>query len=389
MLLFSENNLTLESPTGSQTLSIAELLERPNLLYALPLVDRNAALRKAAEIAVKNGIELSETAQLQVDFWQKFQPEKISECTYIYPSTAGSTNRWELTINGLGLSYKDISGEYYYPAGHVSEQLFSDFWFYGPYEPVPDLKLREKILDILRGAFSNLEGPAAEAHFELFEYPVLTDSNLYWEEGDHHRTDFIRVQSNGIETGYSTWRDTQPMVGFSSFERFLHAPPRPSSIFTPEIRAKIEQFLGRKSTFSRSKNEVPEPPKPPTPREKMDRADYLLKADPKAENGAEALISLLEYEAEESYWRSFVFNYCGKLRGNKRVENFIAECLRGDNEIHFKKAVDVLTMWGYSGDKVFQNRPLLLQLNWEDATANDPNFREALEKTLQLIQSKP
>ncbi len=385
MLYFTEKDLTLESESGSKTWSIQELLETPNLLSGLPLADRNAALRKAAELVDKNVAALSETAQLQVDFWKNFQPEKISECTFIYPSTEGSTNRWELTINPLGLFYKDLSGEYYYPPGHVSEQLFSDFWFYGPLQPIPELKLREKIVSQLLDAFFNLDGAAAKAHFELFEYPVLTDSSLYWEEGDHKRKDFVAVRSNGIETGYSTWRDTQPMLGFISFERFLHEPPRPQSIFTADIRAKIEQFLGRKSAFNRSKNEVPEAPKPPTPREKMDLADLLLKADPKAENGAEALISLLEFEAEESYWRSFVFNYCFKLRGNKRIENFIVECLRGDNEVHFKKAVDVLQMWGTYGDKSLQNRTLLQQLNWADATANDPSFRETLEKTIKII----
>lgn len=389
MLLFTENNLTQESPTGSKTWSLPELLETPNPLYDLPLVDRNAALRKAAELADKNAAALSETAQLQVDFWKNFQPEKISECTYIYPSTEGSSNRWELTINGLGLFYKDISGEYYYPSGHVSEQLFSDFWFYGPLEPVPELKLREKILGQLRDAFLNPEGPAAKAHFELFEYPTLTDSSLYWEEGDYKRNDFVAVRSNGIESGYSTWRDTQPMVGFISFERFLHEPPGPYTSFTPEIRTKIEQFLGRKSAFNRSKNEAPEPPKPPTPREKMDLSEALLKADLNSVKGAETLISLLEYAAEDSYWLNYVFNCSFKLRGNKTVENFIVACLQGENEVYFKKAVDVLQMWGIYGDHFFQNRTLFLQLNWEDATANDPSYREILQKIIQYIRPNP
>lgn len=389
MLYFTENTLTQESPTGSKTWPLPELLETPNPLYDLPLVDRNAALRKAADIVDKNVAVLSERAQLQVDFWKNFQPEKISECTYIYPSTEGSTNRWELTINALGLLYKDISGEYYYPSGHVSEQLFSDFWFYGPLEPVPELKLREKILSQLRDAFLNPDGPAAKAHFELFEYPALTDSGLYWEEGDHKRMDFVAVRSNGIESGYSTWRDTQPMVGFISFERFLHEPPGPYTSFTPEIRAKIEQFLGRKSAFNRSKNEVPEPPKPPTPREKMDLSELLLKTDSNSVTGAETLISLLEYAEEDSYWLNYVFNCSFKLRGNKTIENFIVACLLGENEVYFKKAVDVLQMWGIYGDNFFQNRTLLLQLTWEDATANDPSFREILQKIIQHIRPNP
>jgi hypothetical protein len=385
MLYFNENGLTLETDFGAQTWSIPELLETPNPLYGQALAERNAGLRKAVEIADAGSEKLSETAALQFDFWKNFQPAKIPDRTYIYPTSAETANHWELTINRLGLYYKDLSSEYDNRPGWVSEQLFSDFWFYGPLQPIPELKLREKIIASMREGFLNPDCPAAGAHFELFEYPPLKDSNLYWSEGDYKRTDFISVRSNGIETGCSTWRDTQPAISFISFERFLHEPPGPHTIFKPEIRAKIEQFLGRKSAFKRSNVEVPEAPKPPTPREKMDLADALLKANPLAENSAEALLALLEYEAEDSYWRNFVFNYCGKLRGNKRVQNFIVGCLQGDNEVHFKKAVDVLSMWGIYGDKAFQNRALLLQLNWDDATANDPNFREALEVVLKKI----
>ncbi|MFN0175956.1 MAG: hypothetical protein ACKVU0_14995 [Saprospiraceae bacterium] len=387
MVYFTENNLIQESPTGTKIWSIPELLETPNPLPDLPLFDRNAALRKAAEMANKNVDALSKTALLQLDFWKYFQPAKILECTYIYPSATNSTHRWELTINKLGLFYTDISGEYYYPPGHVFEQLFSDFWFYGPLQPIPELSMREKIVGLIRDAFLSPDGRAAGAHFELFEYPELDDSSLFWEEGDHNRKDFVAVRSNGIELGYSTWRDPQPMVWFISFERFLHEPPHPNTRFTAEIRAKIEHFLDRKSGFNRSsKEEAPEPPQPPTPREKMDLAETMLKADSNSEKGAEVLISLLEYDAEESYWRNYVFSYCFKLRGNKKVGNFILKCLQGDIEIHFKKAVDVLQMWGFYGDKSLQDRALLLQLNWEDATANDPEFRGALEKIVRIVR---
>lgn len=388
MLYFNENGLTLETPEGSKTWSIQELLETPDALSGQPLAERNATLRKAAEIAGNGSGQYSETASLVVDFWQNFQPEKIADHTYIYSVTDRSTYHWELTINRTGLYYKDLSNQYDSRPGWVSEQLFSDFWFYGPLQPIPELRLREKLIATLQEVFLNPDCPAAGAHFELFEYPPLHDSNLSWSEGDYKRNDFVEVRAHGIESGYSTWRDTQPSVGFTSFERFLHEPPKPYSSITPEIRAAIEQFLGKKSRFPQDKKEAPEPPRPPTPREKMDLADLLLKTDPKAANGAEALIALLAYESEESYWTNFVFNYCGKLRGNQTVENFILDCLQGDHENHFKKAVDVLQMWGFYGDKSFQNRALLLQLNWEDATANDPDFREALKKTIQLIQAK-
>ncbi|MBL7810336.1 MAG: hypothetical protein JNN28_21110 [Saprospiraceae bacterium] len=387
MLYFTENTLKLETASGPKSWTVQELLEMPDPLSELPLAARNAALRKASELASRSVGELTEIVRLKADFWLQFRPGNISERTYVYSSTPGSNNQWELTINGLGLSYKDISGEYYYPPGKITEQLFSDFWFYGPLQPLPDLRMREQIVALMREAFQDTACLAAGAHFALFEYPALDGGALYWEEGDHVRKDFVVVRSHGIESGYSTWRDVQPLVGFTSFERFLHEPPPPYTSITPVMRAAIEQFLGRKSTFNRAAPvDVPEPSKPPTPREQMDLAENLLKSDPDSDRGAEVLLSLLQYELEESYWRNYVFNYCFKLRGNKKVESFIIDCLRSDNEVHFKKAVDVLQMWGFYGDKSFQNRALLLALNWEDATANDPAFREALDKTIKLIQ---
>lgn len=387
MFHFTETGIVQETVLEPKTWSFSELLETAYPLAGEPLVKRHAAMRKVAEIAAEHLEDLSETARLHLDFWTNFQPEKISERTYLYP--VASSYRWELTVNAQGLFYKDVSGEYDSRLGSVSEQLFSDFWFYGPMQPIPDLKLREKIVGILQDAFSSPECPAATAHFELFEYPLLTDSNLSWSEGDYKRTDYVSVCAHGLEIGYSTWRDVQPYMWFKSFENFLFESPQPYSAIAPEIRTKIERFLGRKSTFGLSGSPEPTPPPapaPPTPREKMDLADSLLKADPVSEKGAETLISLLEYEDEESYWRNFVFNYLFKLRGNRTVENFVIECLRGDDEIHFKKAVDVLIMWGQYGDKSLTNRDLFKQLNWEDATAHDPNFREALEKTIKIIR---
>lgn len=388
MRYFTENGLTLETASGAKTWSLQELLEIPDPLSELPLAERNTTLRKAAELLLKSTGEITEMARLKADFWLQFNPEKISERTYMYSRSPGSNKQWELTINGLGLYFKDLSGEYYYPPGKVTEQLFSDFWFYGPLQPVPELSMRTKLVELMQEAFQDPDCPATGAHFELFEYPAR-DSDLYWEEGNHVRSDFVAVRSHGIESGYSTWRDVQPLVGYLSFERFLNEPPPPYTSITPGMRSAIEQFLGRKSTFNRAAQEAQEaqePPKPPTPHEQMDLAEHLLKSDPTSEQGAEVLISLLRYEMEESYWRNYVFNYCYKLRGNTKVESFIVDCLRSDNEVHFKKAVDVLQMWGFYGDKSFQNRALLLSLNWEDATANDPAFREALDITIKMIQ---
>ena len=77
-----------------------------------------------------------------------------------------------------------------------------------------------------------------------------------------------------------------------------------------------------------------------------------------------------------------------RMRDNKTVQQFVVQCLRGDNETHFKKAVDVLVFWGMQGDKAFTDLTLLRALNWNDACAADPNFNESLAKVSALIFQK-
>ena len=205
MIYFNENGLTLETGGGgSKSWPLQELLDTPDPLSGLPLAERNAALRKAAELLLKSEGELGEMVRLKADFWLHFRPDKMQECTFVYSSTPGSNKHWELTVNELGLLHKDLSGEYYYPPGKVTEQLFSDFWFYGPQQPLPELSMREKIVRLMLEAFQKPDCPAAGAHFALFEYPALTDTTLYWEKGDHVRSDYVAVRSHGIEFGYAT-----------------------------------------------------------------------------------------------------------------------------------------------------------------------------------------
>ncbi len=56
MLYFTQNGLTLETDSGTQSWSLPELLETPDPLSGLPLAERNAVLRKAAEMAVYSGL---------------------------------------------------------------------------------------------------------------------------------------------------------------------------------------------------------------------------------------------------------------------------------------------------------------------------------------------
>lgn len=384
MLIFQSDAILQKTDWSEKRWTLADVLESPNPFFGEPLAERNAAIKKVVERSGQIPGELSETARLHLDFWKNFRPQKISSFQPNYPFELDSSSRFELTINDAGLFFKDVSNRYGNGPIPASEQLFSDFWFYGPYEPIPDLMLRKKMIDLLQNAFSSRSCPSAQAHFELFEYPKKSPEGLHWTEGNYVRSDYLTVRNFGIEMGHTTFRDGPSGPGFLSFERFLNLPPGELRYITPEMREKTEAYLGKTSRHSPPKPAETEP-KPLSPREKLDLTESLLK-DPASEEGAELMISLLEYDAQTDYWRNYVFTRCANLRENRRVRAFIAGCLRGDNEMWFKKSRDVLAHWGFfMGDKALADRALLNALNWEDAAANDPDFRAALEKILKII----
>ena len=150
------------------------------------------------------------------------------------------------------------------------------------------------------------------------------------------------------------------------------------------MREKTEAYLGKISPFNLPKP-ADSPPKPLSAREKMDLSDALLQ-DPNSDEGAKVLLSLLAFETESDYWLNYVFNRCFRLRENRAVQQFLADCLQSDNETRFKKSCDVLMFWGFNlGEKALTDRALMNALNWEDASANNPDFRAALEKILKII----
>ena len=73
------------------------------------------------------------------------------------------------------------------------------------------------------------------------------------------------------------------------------------------------------------------------------------------------------------------------VRENKTVQQFLVRCLHGNHQTHFKKAVDVLQMWGMLGDKSFMDLQLLRALNWKDACAADPPFHQTLKQVERII----
>lgn len=468
MFYFTESAIVQTRGSQTQTWPFPALFETHDPLPDEPLALRNTAMLQVVEMVTEQYADLSEVALLRYDFWKQLQPSRITEQRFEYTTKVTNSYQWELTINESGLFYKDISGEYNPQPGTVTEQLFSDFWFYGPKMPIPDLPIRKQLIATIRNAFLQAGSPASYKHFDLFEYPVQVGSHLNWSEGNYNRSDFVTVCAHGIEIGYSTWRDLMPYTWFMSFEHFLNVPSREGTAITPEIRAAIEAHLAQKpaqrkveehttpadnaeskrlfmanggnilyihkdgfgdvyratqveeaawraelienysnrlkvednetvlaglaQTLQYNKVEnvgdlLFEAAKTAAPKAKQALAKILAeKFDP--EKGAEALISLLEWEAETDYWRNYVFNSFFRMRDNRTVQNFIIQNLQGDNEIWFKKSVDVLCMWGIYGDKDLTDREMLLSLKWDDATANTPYFREILERVIKIILKK-
>jgi hypothetical protein len=464
MLNFTENGIHQSCPGIDKVWGIPELLEIYNPLFGEPLKERNAAIRQLMPMAGEMFGELTEAARLHYDFWKQLVPKRIEEQRFSYSIKASGTYHWELTVNADGLFYKDVSGQFSSTTGGVSEQLHSDFWFYGPMEPMPDLETRKWVLATIRNAFMQAGSPASYAHFELFEYPHL-ESPKAWETGDTYRQDSVTLHNFGLELGSSNWRDMIPQLSFFSFEFFISQPWKMEDYFSPEMRAGIEQHLARRGGSKPARDVLAPEPNAESKRLFMENggnvhyihrdgfgdvyeaspseetawrkelvekyaqrlreednetrlglllqtleyngaenlADLLCEAAesalPKAkmaltkllyekydpERGVEIHLTLLELEEQDSYWRDYVFRILFQQRNNPVAQRFVMQCLRGDNEAHFRKAVDVLQMWGYYGDKAFADRELLMALNWQDACAADPNFTHALEKVIRLM----
>ncbi|MEZ4934453.1 MAG: hypothetical protein R2788_20290 [Saprospiraceae bacterium] len=469
MLTFLENTILQQIDGFERNWTVPELLETYNPLAGEPLAVRNEAMKRLLPMAEMVYDELSEAAILRYEFWKQLQPRRIEEHQYKYSVKISQAYQWELTLHAEGLFYKDLTPQFGQTPGKVHEQLFSDFWFYGPLKPLPDLSTRKWLVAHIRNAFLQV-GPVSQKHFQLFEYPNLIDTPK-WEEGGAVSQDYVIMRPFGIEYGRSNWHDGLVYTGFISFERFLADPVAVEHLISPVIRTELLAYLTpkacpppKKETTAWEERFTVQPLDPKqlfmesggnihnigrdgnldsyhaTPAEEaLWRAELIEKyterlqleenetvlrllaqsleynsvknisdllyeagknASPKQqqsiaqllikeydiEKGATLLITMLGYEDEESYWRNYVFNRMFRMRDSKTVQHFIVECLKGNDQAHFQKAVDVLQMWGILGDKSFTDRDLLGSLNWVDACANDPNFQQALKKAERIIR---
>lgn len=493
MLKFTDTGIQQSTPGFEKDWSIPALLETYNPLQGETLYVRNGAMRRSVELAMEMYSDLSEAARLRYDFWKQIRPERIEKEEFKYSVKITNTYQWALTINAEGLFYKDISGQFSPRPGTIYEQLFSDFWFYGPLMPLPDLHTRKWIIAKIRNAFIQAGSSASYQHFQCFEYPNFPVSPLQWTDGDEKVSDFVTVRDFGIEWGRSNWHDGLVYLNFLSFEHFLTVPLPEYVPITPEIHVEINELINakiasdkanisRSDAFRQAQTERLGFPVGEHHSEKSNKARLAATAESKrlfmdnggqthyifldgdgdrysatpaeeaewrvelleqyakliqkeekgsilvhisrnmgyngatnvealllaaAENaspkakqglaqalvevcnsdkGAEILISLLELEAQDSNWRDYVFNSFFRTRKNRRVQEFLIECLQGDKELWFKKAVDVLQTWGVFGETALTDNNLLNALNWEDATAADPDFRSAYDKVIKIIR---
>ena len=104
---------------------------------------------------------------------------------------------------------------------------------------------------------------------------------------------------------------------------------------------------------------------------------YALWHGAQNEKGVELLLGLLREDDPDRYWRDYVFNTLFQLRDSRTAQDFVLACLRGEDEWYFKKAVDVLRMWGLRGETGLQDGALLGALRWGNK----------MEGTLQKIAS--
>ena len=143
MLIYQENSILQQIEGFEKEWTVPDLLQTYNPLPGEPLPHRNEAMKHILPMAEMIYENLSKQALLTYQFWKQIQPQRIEEHTCTYSLKISKTYNWKLVLNSEGIFYHDITPLYGQIPGQVFEQLFSDFWLYGPLVPVPDLKTRK------------------------------------------------------------------------------------------------------------------------------------------------------------------------------------------------------------------------------------------------------
>ncbi len=243
MITITENQVVQQTGEKTTTWTIPEVLAMYDPFTNEPLTHRNAAMQTISAMADVHHAALSETARLHADFWNQCAPYLIKEEQVAYTIQITNKYKFSLTLNEIGLYYKDLSGLYGGLPGRVYEQMIGDFWFYGPLLPLPDWVTRKRLLTNIKNAFKNPNCRAAQIPFPLFEYPKQITGPLLWEDGDYKASNFVALREYGIETGRTTWYDGLVYLNFVSFEHFLSLPPHKYPDINPNIREAVTDYL--------------------------------------------------------------------------------------------------------------------------------------------------
>ena len=171
MLHLEDGKVIQQAGDQTKVWDIPELLSVYDALGGEPLAARNTIFKQVTPIAAERYEELSPAAHLRYDFWKYVQLRHIETKVFEYTTRISDTYHWRLELNAEGAFFTDLSGQYG-PAGQTYAQLLSDFWFCGPLLPLPGLADRKWAVAQIRNAFGQAGGPAYNAHFPLFEYPV-------------------------------------------------------------------------------------------------------------------------------------------------------------------------------------------------------------------------
>ncbi|MCC6460322.1 MAG: hypothetical protein IT260_07610 [Saprospiraceae bacterium] len=372
---------------NEKTLTISELFETYNALGDEPLAQQNDLFRQVLDAALDQYRELSETARLHYDFWRNLMPQHIETRTFSYTTKVTHTYQWELSITPEGLLYKDLS-DAYSPYRKVEKvQGFSDFWFYGPVLPMPELETRKWAQAILRNTFRQVGGAAYNAPFPLLDYPRL-DNPRHWSFGNYKASDFVNMRDYGVDYGSENFHDGPVFLGFISYEQCLTRPAFARDQLGEEPWSTVVEFL-RPGSALLTPNPVAEgtTTAPLSATERQEQSNVLWN-EHRDEKAVVLLLELLQEDDPEHYWRNYVFNTLFDMRESRKARAWMVRCLEGDNEVYFNKAVEVLHMWGMTGEYEFAEPELIRSLRWSARQAGDSNFVAARQSAIQLLNRR-
>ncbi|MDJ1501936.1 hypothetical protein [Xanthocytophaga agilis] len=467
MIHFEGDTIYQNNGKTKKSWAVSAFLETYNVLGEEPLETQNKLFKEIIPIAEEYYDTLSETARIRYDFWKQIELNRITPQTFTYTTQVATTiKQWELTISPEGLYYRDISGSYKQP-NQLLPQLISDFWFYGPLWPIPDLYTRKLLVATIRNAFMQVGSIASYKHFQLFEYPVIANTKQ-WTSGDYHASSFVIVRDYGIEYGDQNFHDGLLFLGFFSFEHCLNCRDLATKQLGQQAVSEINRLTqpDNKPVTNTSANIISTKPAISNERSKQlymdnggqihyiyldgfgdeyhatqaDEAQWkqeliqkyterlqeetnetllasLLRSlayhnvtngeaillnrasteslrnrqaifmalwkENKSENAVTILLDFLKEKNIDSYWHDYAWTSLTRMPDSQTARNWIVECLKGNNERFFQKALDVLFVWSLNGKSGLTELLASGQLSWQNKI-NNPEFYQTIT-TLQQI----